>query len=114
LVPVGEEMEIYIGESRDIVVTQHKMIDKRINIRRNKKNQVVLYDTDELIKATIENFKDKRAMLTMIQHIPGQWDMEECGMDYKRTDAYTLEFEIELPARSKKELNMHYHRRNVR
>ena len=113
-VPVGEEMEIYIGDSRDIVVTQHKMIDKQINIRRNKKDQVVLYDTEELIRATIENFKDKRALLTMIQHIPGEWDMEKCNMDYRRTDAYTLEFEIELPARSKKELNMHYHRRNVR
>ena len=38
---------------------------------------VVLYDTDEIITAKIENFKDGPAVLTMIQHIPGQWDMEE-------------------------------------
>lgn len=113
LVPVGEKMEIYIGDSRDIVVTQRKMRDKPINVRRNKKNRVVLYDTDEVIKATIENFKDKPAMLTMIQHIPGQWDMEECNVKYKRIDAYTLEFEIVLLPHRKKELTMHYHRRNV-
>jgi len=113
LVPVGENMEIYIGDSRDIVVTQHKMRDTPINVRRNRKNQVVLYDTDEVIKAAIENFKDKQAMLTMVQHIPGQWDMEECNVQYKRIDAYTLEFEIALPTHSKKELIMHYHRRNV-
>ena len=114
LVPVGEEMEVYIGDSRDIVVTQRKMREERINVRYNRKNRIVLYDTDEIIKATIENFKEQPAMLTMIQHIPGQWDMEVCNMEYKRKDAFTLEFEIALPAHSKRELTMHYHRRNVR
>ncbi|MHC4665931.1 MAG: hypothetical protein ACYS9T_08245, partial [Planctomycetota bacterium] len=76
------------------------------------------------ITAKIENFKDSPAVLTMIQHIPGQWDMEKCTMDgkkmeYERKDAYTLEFEITLPERSEsgpatKNLEMRYHRRNVR
>jgi hypothetical protein len=119
LVPVGEKTELYIGDSRDIVVTQRKMRDNRINLQRNDNNRVVLYDTDELITAKIENFKDSPAELTMIQHIPGQWDMEKCNMEYNRKDAGTLEFEIKLPARTEegpavKELEMHYHRRNVR
>jgi len=114
MVPVGENMDVYIGDSRDIVVTQRKMRDQHINVRRDKKNRVVLYDTDEVINATIENFKDKPAMLTMIQHIPGQWDMEECNMSYKRKDAFRLEFEITLPAHGKEDLMMHYYRRNLR
>lgn len=114
LVPVGEDMEVFIGESRDIVVTQHKMRDQKINVRRNNSNRIVLYDTDEVIKAEIENFKDSPAVLTMVQHIPGQWDMKKCNMDYELEDAYTLKFEIELPPQGKKELHMHYNRRNVR
>jgi hypothetical protein len=119
LVPVGEKMELYIGDSRDIVVTQRKMRDAQIDIRKNNSEQVVLYDTDEIITAKIENFKDSPAVLTMIQHIPGQWDMETCNMKYTKKDAGTLKFEIELPARTEKgpavkELTMHYHRRNVR
>jgi hypothetical protein len=104
------------------------MADTQINIRRNNKQQVVLYDTDEQITAKIENFKDSEAVLTMIQHIPGQWDMETCtldgralklGTDYKKKNANTLEFEIKLPARTEsgpavKELKMHYHRRHLR
>ncbi|MHC4426297.1 MAG: hypothetical protein ACYSYV_09390 [Planctomycetota bacterium] len=58
LVPVGEKMELYIGDSRDIVVTQRKMKDTRINLRKNNRGDVVLYDTDEQITAKIENFKD--------------------------------------------------------
>ena len=119
LVPVGEKMELYIGDSRDIVVTQRKMRDVRINQRKNNSERVVLYDTDEIITAKIENFKDSPAILTMIQHIPGQWDMEECDMEYGKKDASTLEFEVKLPARTAEgpavqELNMHYHRRNIR
>ncbi len=60
----------------------------------------------------------------MIQHIPGQWDMEKCTLndkkiEYNKKDAGNLEFEIELLARTEKgpatkQLLMHYHRRNVR
>jgi hypothetical protein len=128
LVPVGEKMELYVGDSRDIVVTQHRMHNVKINLRRNNSNQVVLLDTDEIITAKIENFKDSPAVLTMIQQIPGQWDMESCTLDgkpltlnngYTKKDAYTLKFQIELPARTEqgpatRELSMHYHRRNVR
>jgi hypothetical protein len=128
LVPVGEKMELYIGDSRDIVVTQRKMQDRRVPKAKNKRGEVVLYDTDEQITAKIENFKDSEAVLTMIQHIPGQWDMESCTLDGKAlkffndtatTEIYTLEFEIKLPARTEdgpavKELKMTYHRRNIR
>ena len=119
LVPVGQKTELYIGDSRDIVVAQHKMKEERINIRRNRKEQIVLFDMDEVITARIENFKDSPAVLTMIQHIPDQWVMKSCNLDYTRKDAFTLEFEIKLPARSGdkpavKELKMHYQRLNLR
>ncbi|MHC4323371.1 MAG: hypothetical protein ACYSUX_03765 [Planctomycetota bacterium] len=119
LVPVGEKTELYIGDSRDIVVTQRKMQDSRVVTHKNNRGEVVLYDTNEQITAKIENFKDGAAVLTMIQHIPGQWDMESCNMKYEKKDANTLEFEIQLPARSEagpavKELKMTYHRRHLR
>ncbi|MBC8470937.1 MAG: hypothetical protein H8D56_15805 [Planctomycetes bacterium] len=121
MVPVGEKTELYIGDSRDIVVTQRKMEETQINKRYNNDRtpRLVLYDTDETITAKIENFKDSPAVLTMIQHIPGQWDMKNCNMTYKKKDANTLEFEITLPARTgdgpaTKELTMNYNRRNLR
>jgi hypothetical protein len=119
LVPVGQKMELYIGDSRDIVVTQRKMQDSRIITHKNNRGEPVLYDTNEQITAKIENFKDSPAALTMIQHIPGQWDMENCNMKYEKKDASTLEFDIQLPARTEagpavKELTMTYHRRHIR
>ncbi|MDH4203024.1 MAG: hypothetical protein OEV87_09025 [Phycisphaerae bacterium] len=124
LVPVGQKTELYIGDSRDIVVTQRKMKDDKVDPIKNKKGHVILYNTDELITAKIENFKDKPATLTMIQHIGGQWEMKKCTLDgkkatYTRKDASTLEFEIELPARTdngpaERNLEMRYSRINAR
>jgi hypothetical protein len=96
------------------VVTQKTMKETQINIRRNNKKAIVLHDTDELITATVENFKDKPAKLTLIQHIDGQWDMEKCIMEYELENASTLKFEIELQPNEKKDFEMHYHRRNIR
>ena len=113
-VPVGEKAEVRIGASRDIVVTQKKMKEKMINVRRNEDNEVVLYDTNEKIRAEIENFKESPALLKMVQHIEGQWEMKSCNLPYTLKDAFTLEFEIQLAPGEKKELTMNYYRRNIR
>lgn len=114
LVPVGEKTELNIGDSRDIVVTQRVMKQDTTNVRRNRKNQVVLYDMDETLAVKIENFKDTPATLTLIEHIAGQWEMIQCELKYQRKDAATLEFEIPLPAQGKKEFTLHYVRKNLR
>ncbi|RTZ95325.1 MAG: hypothetical protein DSY90_13750 [Deltaproteobacteria bacterium] len=115
-------MELNIGDSRDIVVTQRKMKENRIHIRRTTHKsypRIVLFDLEEEIVATIENFKNQPAVLTMVEHIPGEWKMVDCNLDYKRQDANTLRFEINLPARSEKgpatvHLKMNYQRLNLR
>ncbi len=111
--PVGEKMELRIGDSRDIVVTQRKLRDERVNLRRNRAGAVVLYDTDELIEVKVENFKDKPALLILIEHIPGQWEMKECSHDYEKEDAATLEFRLSLAAKENLTLTMHYSRLNL-
>lgn len=114
VVPVGEKMEVYVGDSRDLVVTQRKMSERKINVRKNTSGAVVLFDSDEVIEAKIENFKPDPARLVLVQHLPGQWEMKACNLPYTRQDADTFEFEIELPANGKAELKMHYLRRNLR
>lgn len=114
LVPVGEKMKVNIGDSRDIKVTQRKMKEDRINLRKNVHDQVVLYDVDEIIKVTIENFKDTPAVLTLIEYIPGQWEMLECNLKYERKNSEKIEFQVALNPKEKKELVMHYQRRNLR
>jgi hypothetical protein len=74
----------------------------------------VLYDKEETIEAKIENFKDSKAVLKMVQHFPGEWEIQQCNMDYEKKDAQTIELNIELAPNSKKELKIEYIRKNIR
>jgi len=112
--PVGDRMELYIGDTREIKVTQRKMFEKKINVRRNNSNAVVLYDTDELFTVKVESFKKEPIVLTLIEHIPGQWDAEETNFKYEKETANRIKFLIPVPANGSETLSFHYHRRNCR
>ena len=111
--PVGRDAAAYIGDSRDVVVTQRKLQETMINIKRNKGNAVVLYDSEERIGAEIENFKSQPLVLTVIEHIPGQWDLVKSSHPYTLEDAGTLKYEISLKPKEKQKLSLHYIRRNI-
>lgn len=112
--PPAAEAQLTVGQSRDVVVTQHKRREERVNIRRGSNNRVILYDSDEVIQAEVENFSDRPQELLVRQHIPGQWDEKDFSHPYELRDAQTLEFTLTLAPREKAELNLHYRRRNIR
>ncbi len=113
ITPAGGEMRVYIGDSRDVSVTQVKTREHRINPRPSK-NRVVLYDTDEEIRTEVQNFKDSPVTVDLIQHIPGEWMMKGSSMDYEKEDANTLVYRVSVQPRGRKELSFNYNRRNVR
>jgi hypothetical protein len=100
LTPVDRELSLYIGQSRDVKVTQRQVKNDRVNIRRNNHNQDVMWDTEEEIKIEIENFKKTPIDLVLVQHIAGYWKMVEASHQYEKKDAFTLEFPLTLRANS--------------
>lgn len=102
LTPVDREMKLYIGQSRDVKVTQRKTKDEKANIRRNNQNNIVLHDTEEIYKIEIENFKKEAVNLTLVEHVPGYWKMVENSHagQFKKRDAFTFEYNLTLPAES--------------
>ncbi len=111
---VGEKVRLYFGDSRDIVIKQKKMKETRINLRKNNSGSIVLYDTDEIMRIEIENFKDKSAKLEIVEYIPDEWDMEESSHKYEKIDSNNIKFVIELKPKSKEIVEFHYHRRNLK
>ncbi len=117
LTPVDRECKLYIGQSRDVKVTQRKTKDDRQNLRRNTGNTVVLWDTDEEIKIEIENFKKDDAHLVVVEHIPGYWKLGKSSHEFKKKDAFTIEYHLTLPKEStgnkKTVVTLSYSRLNV-
>ncbi len=102
LTPVDREMKLYIGQSREVKVTQRQTKKDRTNIRRNNNNQDVLWDTDEVFKIEIENFKKEVVNLVLVEHVAGYWKMIENShpKEFQKKDAFTFEFHLTLPAES--------------
>jgi len=117
LTPVDREVKLSIGQSRDVKVTQRKVKEDKINMRRNVRNEVVVWDTDEEVKIEIENFKKEDAQLVLVEHIPGYWKMEKSSHEFKRKDAFTIEYNLTLPKETtgdkKTVVTFHYNRLNV-
>jgi hypothetical protein len=113
LTPVGEEMRVYIGDSREISVTQLKVMNKTINPRPSR-HKVVLYDTEEKIDTEVENFKDEAITVDLVQHIPGEWEMKNTSIQYEKKDSNTIIYSVQVPAKGKENVSFHYYRRNVR
>ena len=100
LTPVDREMKLYIGQSRDVKVTQRRTKDDKTNIRRNNSNNIVLHDTDEVYRIEVENFKKTPVDLVLVEHIPGYWRMVENSHapQFRKKDAFTFEYHLTLPA----------------
>lgn len=103
LTPVAREMKLYIGQSRDVKVTQRRTKNDRTDIRRNNANQDVLWNTDEIYRIEIENFKKTPVDLVVIEHVPGYWKMIENShpQQFKKKDAFTFEYDLTLPPESR-------------
>lgn len=112
--PINQKMKLYVGDSRDVVVTQRKTHHKRKNIKRNRNNQIILHDKVETMQVSIENFKDKAATINIIEPMSGEWEIIKSSHTYKRKHRQQMEFTINLPAKGKKTLTYRYIVRNVK
>jgi len=111
---VGQTARVYIGDSRDLVVTQRRQSQQRSNVRRNRKNRVILYDLEESMRVAIENFKDQPARIRIIEPMRGDWEIRASSHDYERRNAGELRFELSIPAHGRQLLKYQVLRRNLR
>lgn len=111
--PVGQKMALTIGDSRDVSVTQHKTAEERSNVRRNKDDHIVLYDSQEEMKIEIENFRDTPASLKIIEPMQGEWEIKKSSHDFRHVNVREIEFEMTVPARGKTTLTYTYARKNI-
>lgn len=112
--PVNQKMKLYVGDSRDVVVTQRKTHTKNKNIKRNRKNQIILHDKIETMQLIIENFKDKEATINIIEPMSGEWEIIKNSHPFTRKHHQRMEFTIKLPAKGKETLTYRYIVKNVK
>ena len=112
-VPVGDEIRLYQGPARDIEVERRIMKRERTAIKRNKKGQIVSYDTDETYRIAIHNRKLTDAPLVVRAYLSNYWEMKEHSDPFERKNVSTIEFETTVPSRSEKEISFRVEGKNL-
>lgn len=100
--PVGEKMDLFIGNANDINIKRFVMSTKNEKIRRDSHKRLVLYDQVVSIKYEIENFKEEPVSVKLFEKIKGYWKKEECDTDYTRKDAETAMLTFTVPPKGEK------------
>ena len=90
-----DRINLETGKTRDILCT---FIIKGYEISRD------VGEAD--VNAVFENRKDKTITVVWTEKFSdGRWDIFESSSDYKRLDAFSAQFNVKIPANSKKEIS---------
>ncbi len=89
--PIGEEVEILAGFVEELTVRRRQLRAKLINIRKDKKGALAVYDLDQEVELEIENRGAQELPLEIVEHIDGYWVLRDCTHHSKRPDATRLE-----------------------
>jgi hypothetical protein len=111
--PVGEKTEIYMGNAEEITVERKVLKSVRENERRDRWNQVVLYDQRDRLWFKITNHREKEVPLKMVEHLSGAWEMVEKGKDFERKDAGTVEYLVPIAGGGNVTFEVEYIRRDL-
>ncbi len=85
--PKDEKVRVKLGEAFDVVGTRKQTDWKKI-----------AYDTYEAaFEISLRNHKKEDVLVRVIEPIPGEWTMLSSSHDYKKTEAFTAEFNIPVP-----------------
>ncbi|TFH05868.1 MAG: DUF4139 domain-containing protein [Methanosarcina sp.] len=90
--PLGEELKLTVGSAFDLTVTRNQTDYQRIsdNVER------VSYEIE------INNSKSESQNVTVVEHLYGDWQILENSGEYWKTDAFTIEFRVTVPANGTK------------
>jgi hypothetical protein len=82
--PKDEDVRLKVGEAFDVVGTR-----KQTDWKRSGKNT-----HESAFEITIANHKEEDVTVKVVEPIPGDWRMLSSSHKYKKTDAYTVEFNV--------------------
>jgi len=110
----NQELRLYVGKVQDIQIKKEMLEFKKINIRRNERGIIQVYDTEEEYEITLKNLKEKQVKVEVREHIPDSWEMLiSQPKEYIKEDAHLIKYEIEVPPKGERKIYYQITRKNL-
>lgn len=90
--PIGEEVRVATGSAFDITATRNQTQYQRISNNVERVSYEIL----------INNSKAEPENVTVVEHLYGDWEILESSDEYVKTNAFTIEFRVAVPANGTK------------
>jgi len=87
--PRDEKVKLKVGKAFDVVAERKQTSFQR----RGERSSVVSYQIE------LRNHKDEKAVIKLIEHFPGDWTVTSRSREFRKVDARSIEFEVEVPQR---------------
>jgi hypothetical protein len=100
-IPEAGELKVAVGSAFDLTVKRNQTDYQRIsdNVERTS-NQIEL-----------NNSKSEAQAVTVVEHLFGEWEILESSDSYEKTNAFTVEFRVMVPAKGTKVVSYTVERR---
>ncbi len=110
----NQALRIYVGKVQDIQIRKEMLKFKKINIKRNDRGNIQVYDTEEEYEIILKNLKDKEVKVEVREHIPDSWEMLISEpKDYIKEDAHLIKYEIKIPPEEERKIHYQITRKNL-
>ncbi len=90
--PEGEEMKVAVGSAFDLTVARNQTDFQRISDNVERASYEI----------KINSSKSEPQNVTVVEHFYGEWEILENSDKYVKTDAFTIEFKVTVPANGTK------------
>lgn len=102
-IPIGEQVEMELGNDREVMVKPTLMDWQKLDIRFDQWGNVVGWTIKETWRFELQNSKDIDVMLDIRRNFAGDWDLKT-DAKYEKVDAGKVKFVLPLKSREKKTL----------
>ncbi len=86
--PEKEKIKIKLGEAFDVIGSRKMTGWKKLMFNRY----------EAAYEISLRNHKKENVVVKVVEPIPGDWTMIESSQEYKKTEAFTAEFNVPVPA----------------
>jgi len=86
--PKNEKVRIYLGNAFDLKAERKVVSQKRLGERAR----------EESIEIKLRNHKESDEKILIVEHFWGNWTIKNASHDYVKKDAFTMEFNVLVPA----------------
>ena len=73
--PLGEELVLKIGDSKDLTVRRAQLAQRQEIIQRDNKNRVALFHEARDLRYEVENFTGETKTIEITERTAGEWDI---------------------------------------